>query len=165
MLGQFANIFNFSSWDFFLLVFLVVVTLGYTFLFVVRGKILPLLVSTSLSFFLLKYVPFAVFQAFPSQLVAFVVVLLVMVFILSRVIFQSPVGSETFGIFPSLVLALTQTGFLLAVAASFFPPEIVREFGELGQRVFVGDQAIFYWALVSVVLLLLIGRKANLEVG
>lgn len=164
--GAFAQLnLHSSTWDILLLGFLLAVSAVYTILFVTRGKIIPMLLATYMAFVLLKYAPFPAVRDFPSDVLAFVLVFLLILFILSRVILQSPVGSETFGVVSSFVLALAQTGFLVAVLLTLLPPEIVRQFSQLAQLVFIGEAALFYWALAPVLLLLFIGRIANREVG
>lgn len=163
-----------GSWDLLILVFLVLVSIGYTVLFVTRGKLLPLLVSTYMSFVLVEFAPFlgvsigksfGLAAPFEMKLIVFAVIFFAVLYVLSRVIFQSPVGAETFGILPSFVLSVAQTGFLLAVLISFLPREITQEFSNLTRVLFVGGNALFYWAVAPVVLLLILGRKANQDVG
>lgn len=163
-----------GSWDFLILFFLVLVTIAYTFLFVTRGKLLPVLVSTYMALVLVEFAPFlnldlakrfGLAELFTLKLLAFGMVFLLVMFLLSRVILQSPVGAETFGVLSSAVFALSQTGFLLAVIISFLPGEITGQFSALARTVFVGRDVLFYWAAAPVVLLLALGRKANREVG
>lgn len=156
---------NIPSWDLLMLVFLILVSIGYAFLFVNRGKLIPILVSTYMAFVLVELAPFFSVESFLPRLLAFAVIFLVILFVLSRVVFQSPVGSETLGVLPSFLLALAQTGFLLAAVVSFLPRDITREFSGLTRMIFVGNTALFYWAAVPVVLLVILGYRANREVG
>ena len=156
---------NFGSWDFLVLCFVAGVTLGYAFLYVGRGKVVPLLVAAALSFLLVDYAPVSALADFPARLIGFVAMFFVILFILSRVILQSPVGSETFGRLASLLLALSQTGFLVSILTSLLPDEVLDQFSNFVTAVFVGGDVIFYWAAAAVLLLLLVGKRANDEVG
>ncbi len=163
-----------DSWDLLILFFLGLGSILYAYFFVNRGKIMPILVSTYTAFVLVNFAPFldpnlATKLGFPElyllRLVAFALTFLVVLYILSRVLFQAPVGAETFGVFPSFLLALIQMGFLISVLVSYLPAEITNDFSEFVARLFVGTSALFYWAAASVFLLLIFGRKANKEVG
>ncbi len=155
----------FSPWDFLIFGFLILVSLAYTVFFVSRGKLLPVLVATYMSFVLVEFAPFLTTPKAEFKLAAFAGAFLVILFVLSRVILQSPVGAETFGLIASFLLSLAQTGFLTAVIVSHLPPEITREFSTLTSRIFVGKTVLFYWAAAPIILLLLLGHKANQEVG
>ncbi len=166
--------FSLDSWDLLILLFLGAGSVLYAHLFVNRGKIMPVLVSTYMAFVLVNFAPFlgpnlAVKLGFSElyllRLLAFAVTFLVVLYVLSRVLLQAPVGSETFGVLPSFLLALTQIGFLAAVLISYLPEETTEQFSDFLQRLFVGTEALFYWAAASVILLLILGRKANREIG
>lgn len=178
--GEIQNLFGqldfiwISSWDLLILLFFVLISIGYTFLFVTRGRVVPLLVATYMAFVLVEFAPFltrelgerfGLNELFELRLLAFAIIFLVILFVLSRVILQSPVGAETFGVLASFILSLAQTGFLIAVIVSYLPPEITREFSQITTQVFVGNTVLFYWAVAPVVLLLLLGHKANQDVG
>ncbi|KKW29818.1 MAG: hypothetical protein A3K06_02920 [Candidatus Doudnabacteria bacterium RIFCSPHIGHO2_01_52_17] len=156
---------NFGSWDFLVLAFFVSAAIGYAFLYVARGKVMPLLVAAALSFLLVDFAPVSALGDFPARLIGFAAVFFLILFILSRVIMQSPVGSETFGRIASLLLALSQTGFLVSILISLLPDETLNQFSNFVTTVFVGGNVIFYWAAASVLLLLLVGKRANDEVG
>jgi hypothetical protein len=163
-----------GSGDLLILLFLLIATIVYTLLFVTRGKLIPMLVGTYMAWVLVQYAPFlslALAQRFGFQeiytfkLLVFSILFVLIFWVLSRVIFQSPVGSETFGIIPSIFLALSQSGFLTAVIVSFLPHQVTRHFAVVTNQLFAGANALFYWALAPVALLLILGRKANQEVG
>lgn len=165
---------NFSSWDFLIFAFLAGVSVAYAFLFVSRGRIVPILVSTYMAFLLVSNAPFltknlalsvGISQLFVLKIGGFAIAFAIILYSLSRVIFQSPVGSETFGILGSLALAISQVGFLLAVFISFLPKEITRQFSDLTRQIFLGSDQFFYWAAAPIVILLILGRKINREVG
>lgn len=167
------NFQSFSDWDLLIFGFLIAVTIAYAVLFVGRGKVVPILVSTYMAFLLVQFAPFLSadlaqkfnLELYELRILAFAAIFLLVLYILSRVIFQSPVGAETFGILPSFLLSLAQTGFLIAIVVSFLPPPITQQFSELVAKVFLGTDLLFYWAAAPVILLLLIGRKANRKVG
>lgn len=162
-----------TSWDFLVFVFLGAGSVIYMFFFVNRGKVVSVLLATYVAFWLTQFLPILTrdyaarfnLELFELRLVAFAAIFLLVIFILSRVILQSPVGIETFGILGSFVLALAQVGFLTAVLVSFLPEQITLEFSDLVARLFVSSNALFYWALAPIISLLFLGRKANREVG
>jgi len=161
---------GFGTWDIWFLIGFAVLAVIYAFLFVSRGRVVPVLVSTYLSYVLVKATPFfdtgfaksvGLHEIFTLNLLAFGIVFVLLFFVLSRVIFLSPVGSETFGIVSSIVLAIIQIGFLAAVLGSFLPKEISGEFSSQLRQVFLGVHAFFYWAAASVGFLLYVGFKTN----
>lgn len=163
-----------SSWDFLIWTFFGFASVVYAILFVSRGRIVPILLSTYIAFFLVEFNPFLTLQlgqrfgldeAHEVRLAAFALAFLVSLLVLWRVVLQSPVGAETFGMIAAFLLAVSQVGFLIAVVISFLPPNIIRNFSELSFEVFLGGNKFFYWTAAPVVFLLLFGRKANREVG
>lgn len=173
--NQFSSLrLNFSSWDFLILLFLVVVSVVYAMFFVSRGRIVPILISSYMAFLLVYFAPFLTAELASSlgleklfllKILAFAAAFLLILFILSHVILQSPVGAETFGILSSLVLAFAQVGFLLAAFISFLPKEITRDFSPFIRQIFIGSDQFFYWAVAPIVLLLVIAWKVNKRVG
>lgn len=163
-----------TSWDLLIFGFLLGVTIFYTFIFVSRGRVVPILVATYMAFVLVRFAPFltkslaenvGLSQLFVLKLIVFAAVFLVLLYVLSRAILQSPVGAETFGIWASFAAALSQVGFLLAVLISFLPITITREFSAFSKLIFIGDNQFFFWALAPIILLLILGRKANREIS
>lgn len=162
-----------ASWSFIIFAFWGVGSLVYAFFFVSRGKVVPVLLGTYVAFWLTQFLPILTrdlagrfnLELFELQLLAFAVIFLLVIFVLSRVILQSPVGAETFGVAGSLLLAVAQVGFLTAVLASFLPTAVTEEFSPLAARLFLQHDTLFYWALAPIVSLLFLGRKANREVG
>lgn len=176
--GAINNLFNvnlaISSWDFLIWIFFGIFAFFYGLLFVSRGKLIPIFVSTFVSLVLVQLAPFldlnfgqrfGLTEIYQVKLAAFAVLFVLMLWVLSRVVFQSPVGAETFGMIGSFLMAISQVGFLTAVIVSFLPSKITQSFSELTARIFQGADPLFYWALASVVLLLIFARKANKEVG
>lgn len=162
-----------SSWDIWFLVICASVAVIYAFLFVSRGRVVPVLVSTYLSYVLVKAAPFfdakfavslGLHEVYTLNLLAFGIIFVLLFFVLSRVIFLSPVGSETFGFITSMLLSLIQVGFLAAVAGSFLPSGVTNQFSSQIRDVFLGKQAFFYWAAASVGFLLYVGFKTNRRV-
>jgi hypothetical protein len=153
---------TYSIWDLAIFGVLIAGSLVYAFL-VGHGRLIAVLVATYMSFVLIQAVPFFSPEEFEFRLGAFVIVFFLILFMLMPVVFESPVGVETFGILLSLVLALAQTGFFAAVLVSFLPEEITARLSSITQTLFVGDTAFFVWALIPVVILLLVGRKINQE--
>ena len=156
---------NFSSWDFLILTFFISAACGYAFLYVARGKVMPMLVASSLSLLLVDSAPISALEEFPARLIGFAAIFLLILFIFSRVIMQSPVGSETFGRIASLFLSFSQTGFLISILTSLLPDPILNQLSNFVTTAFVEGNVIFYWAAASVLLLLLVGKRANDEVG
>ncbi|MDP3741188.1 MAG: hypothetical protein Q8R08_02570 [bacterium] len=163
-----------TSWDFFVWIFFALVAFFYALLFVSRGKLIAIFVSTFVSFVLVQLAPFldlalgsrlGLTEIYQVKLAAFGMVFIVMLWVLSRVVFQSPVGAETFGMIGAFLMGISQVGFLTAVLLSFLPASITRSFSEWTAKIFLGADVFFYWALASVVLLLVFARKANKEVG
>lgn len=159
-----------GSWDVWLFVLLAAAAVVYSFLFVSRGRVVPVLVSTFLSYVLVKSAPFldmvlaksvGLDEIYKLNLTAFAVVFILLFLVLSRVILLSPVGSETFGIISSVVVAVIQMGLLAAVLGSFLPAEIAARFSPEVRQVFTGAESFFYWAAASVVSLLYVGFKSN----
>lgn len=163
-----------TSWDFILWVSFALVAFFYGLLFVSRGRLLPIFVSTFVSLALTQLAPFldlalgqrfGLTEIYQVKLLAFGVIFVLMLLVLSRVVFQSPVGAETFGMIGAFILAVTQVGLLLAVVVSFLPDTITRQFSNLTEKVFLAGDAVFYWAAAAVFFLLIFARKANREVG
>lgn len=163
-----------GSWDFLLLLFLAAATISYTFLFVVRGKLVSVLMTTLTAYLLVEFAPFldsalgarfSFAELWQMRLAVFGTVFLLLFYILSRVILQSPVGAETFGVFPGVLVALTQIGFLLSIIVSYFPVTITSEFSGSIEKLFVSNTALFYWGFAAIILLLFVGNKANRKVG
>lgn len=168
-----AGIHSLSAWDIWFLLIAAAAAVIYAFLFVSRGRVVPVLVSTYLSYVLVKAAPFLdmkfakavnLHEVYALNLLAFGIVFVLLFFVLSRVIFLSPVGSETFGIISSLILAVIQIGFLAAALGSFLPAAVGREFSLPVRQVFLGTAAFFYWAAASVGFLLYVGFKTNRRV-
>lgn len=163
-----------TSWDFLIWAFFGFAAFGCALFFVSRGKLVAIFASTFVSLVLVQLANFldlnlgarvGLTEIYQVKLAAFALVFVLMIFFLSRVVFQSPVGAETFGMIGSFLMAISQIGFLIAVLLSFLPGAITREFSPLTTEIFLGAEVLFYWALASVVLLLVFARKANKEVG
>lgn len=163
-----------TSWDFLIWLFFGLVAFFYGLLFVSHGKLVPIFVATFVSLVLVQLAPFLTLEfgnrfgfteIYQVKLVAFAISFSLLLLFLSRVIFQAPVGAETFGMLGSFVLSISQVGLLTATIVSFLPSTITSQFSEWTAKIFFLNDVMFYWAAASVVLLLLFARKANKEVG
>lgn len=163
-----------TSWDFLIWLFFGLVAFFYGLLFVSHGKLVPIFVATFVSLVLVQLAPFlnvefgqrfGLEEIYQVKLTAFAISFSLLLLFLSRVIFQAPVGAETFGMIGSFVLSMSQVGFLTATIVSFLPAAITRQFSEWTAKIFFLGDVMFYWAAAAVVLLLLFARKANREVG
>lgn len=163
-----------TSWDFLIWLFFGLVAFFYGLLFVSHGKLVPIFVATFVSLTLVQLAPFLTVEfgnrfgleeIYQVKLVAFAISFSLLLFFLSRVIFQAPVGAETFGMIGSFILSISQVGFLVATIVSFLPAAITSQFSEWTAKIFLLDNVMFYWAAAAVALLLIFARKANREVG
>ena len=144
---------------------LAVLVLGsfvYTFM-VSRGKLLAILVSTYMAYVLVQFAPFL--DSDIVKIIVFSVVFLLVLLILSNVIFQTPIGSETLGLPLAFVFSVLQVGFLISVFFSFLPPEILETFSPLLQTMFASQMALFVWATAPVLFLIYVGYKINRRIN
>ena len=158
---------NFLSIDIVVLAVLVLGSFLYTFM-LSRGKLLAILISTYMAFVLAHFAPFlngpgGIFglDFYILRIIVFVAVFLAVLFLLSNIIFQTPVGAETLGWFFVFWLSFLQVGFLLAVFFSFLPEEIIQTFSKFLQNIFASPNALFIWAFLPVVFLAYIGFRIN----
>jgi hypothetical protein len=153
--------FSLTPFDLAVLAGLIGVAIFYTIFFVNRGRLVPLLFSSTLAFLVTEFAQFLPKGSWSYQFWSFVGVFIVIFLFLSRIILQSPVGVETFGIILCFLLAFSQVGFGLSILSFFLPYEIIKNFSALLQKIFVGNDALFYWGTASVLLLLILSRRAN----
>lgn len=133
----------------------------YTIFFVNRGRVVPVLFAAALAYVLAEVQPYSAGSSGEVILWFFIIAFFLIFFLLSRVVLQSPVGVETFGLFFSGVLAISQIGFLFAALGSFLPVVLREQLSSLSQSVFLQKNALFYWAAAAVLLLLFSSRRAN----
>lgn len=155
------------SWDLFILLGWVVVSLIYAFT-AGRGRIINILMSVYVAKLLTIEAPFlgnTLNKSLPEnllalqQLLTFLILFLMLFFLLGRFAFRTSVdgrqfSSMIFGIFFSFL----QIGLLINIILVYLPQKIQTGLSPLVQTLFVNSPAGFVWLLVPLVFLIIFGR-------
>ncbi len=165
---QSVNFHN-PSWDAFIFLFWIIVSIFYSFS-AGRGRIITILVSVYMSELLVIQAPFLTeavvskfgLAAYLGRLITFLALFAFFFLVLSKFVFRTSVENRGFSSwFFSLIFALLQVGFLISVILSFLPPEIKASFAPLVNFIFVSQTAQFVWLLLPMLFLVLIGRHVS----
>lgn len=161
--------FHNPSWDAFIFLFWIIVSIFYSFS-AGRGRIITILISVYMAELLVIQAPFLSQEvvsklglaAYFGKLVTFLVLFAFFFLVLSKFVFRTSVENRGFSSwFFSLIFALLQVGFLISVILSFLPAEIKSTFAPLVTFVFISNTAQFVWLLLPMVFLVLIGRHIS----
>lgn len=158
------------SWDLFIFLFWLVVSVFYTFA-AGRGRIINILVSVYMAKLLTLEAPFmsaAIKASLPEsllalqQLIVFAVLFLLLFTFMGRYVFKTSadhrkMASMVYG----LVFSVLQIGLLINTILSLLPPDVKNSFSPLIQTLFIKGPAPFIWLIVPLVYLVLLGRHIS----
>jgi hypothetical protein len=168
----FAGInFHNPSWDAFILLFWLAVSVIYSFA-AGKGKIISILVAVYMSELIVIQAPFIGTSAaqqlnvalYLGRLIAFLAMFLFFFLVLSKYVFRTSV--EHRGVsswFFSLMFSVLQVGFLISVVLSFLPTEVKNDFSPLISILFVSQMSQFVWLLLPIAFLVITGRSHRMD--
>lgn len=155
------------SWDMFIIVFFLIISLVYGFS-LGRDRILVTLISVYMSLAVIKYVPYitefnaslSVNDSFALRISVFLGAFVFLFFILSQsaVIKTLGANAEQGGFFQVLVFSVLHAGLLVSVALSFFPHEASQWLSPLTRNAFISDPAKAAWIVLPILAMVVFGR-------
>jgi len=156
------------SWDLFILLAWVVVSLVYAFA-AGRGRVINMLFSLYIAKLLVVEAPWltnALSQKLPSQfaslqlLVSFVIIFIVLFILLGRYAFRTSADGRHFGSVPfTLFFSFLQVGLLINTIIGYLSANTIAAFSPLIKLVFVNPPASFVWLLLPLGFLIILGRS------
>ncbi len=154
------------TWDAFILLFWIIVSIIYSFS-AGRGKIISILVAVYMSELIVIQAPFLGNGAaqhlnvalYIGRLVVFLVMFLVFFLVLSKYVFRTSLEHRGMSSWLfSFLFALLQVGFLISVVLSFLPIATQQTFSTSIQTLFITSTAQFVWLLLPMIFLVVAGR-------
>ena len=168
----FAGInFHNPSWDAFILLFWLIVSIIYSFA-AGRGRIISILVAVYMAELIVIQAPFIGTTAaqqlnvalYLGRLIAFLVMFLVFFLVLSKYVFRTSVEHRGISSWLfSLIFSVLQVGFLISVVLSFLPTEVKVDFSPLISTLFVTQMSQFIWLLLPIAFLVIAGRFRRMD--
>lgn len=155
------------SWDLFILLFWIVVSVIYAFSSG-RSRILTILISVYMAQLLVLQMPFLgttvsdklhVATGSLQQLAAFIILFILLFIFLGRYAFKSSADGRQFSAIGfGLIFAFTQVGLLINIIVNYLPEHVKNTFSPLITFIFLHPNSNFVWLALPVVCLVLIGR-------
>ena len=158
-MNQLANIgLNITSWELVILLFL----LGGGFLLGIllgRNRVFFLLLGSYISLALMTVIPFK--KIFPEYfdneenfvvtIVAFLILIGIVYFLLSRSLRKSFKKSANKSLFQVFFLSLFFIGIVVSVVFMFFPKDLIKEFSPMVLKIFNTSTARILWLVVPLI--------------
>jgi len=158
-MNQLANIgLNITSWELVILLFL----LGGGFLLGIllgRNRVFFLLLGSYISLALMTVIPFK--KIFPEYfdneenfvvtIVAFLILIGIVYFLLSRSLRKSLKKSANKSLFQVFFLSLFFIGIVVSVVFLFFPKDLIKEFSPMVLKIFNTSTARILWLVVPLI--------------
>ncbi|MDP3985802.1 MAG: hypothetical protein Q8P82_03475 [bacterium] len=165
--NSFIQQINFSnpSWDLFILIFFVVVSILYG-LSMGRDRIIVILVSIYMALAVVAHAPYLetfttsirINEAFAFRVTIFVGMFLVTFFLLSRSGLMRTLGSGG-GVgswWQVLLFSFLHVGLLISVTLSFLPVEISDRLATITRLMFISDPGKFFWIVAPILVMALV---------
>jgi cbb3-type cytochrome oxidase subunit 3 len=159
-MNQLANIgnLNITSWELVILLFL----LGGGFLLGIllgRNRVFLLLLGSYISFALMMVIPFKIIfpeyfdneENFVVTIVAFLVLIGIVYFLLSRSMKKSLKNSAGKSLFQVFFLSLFFIGIVVSVVFMFFPEDLIKAFSPLILQIFNTITARVLWLVIPLI--------------
>lgn len=153
------------SWDLFIILFFIVAALLYG-LSLGRDRVITILISVYMALAVVNFAPFignfqadvGVSQFFVFRVSAFVVVFIALFFLMSRSALLATVAkSDGAGAWWQVLLfSFLHVGLLVSITLSFLPPSASGHLAPLTQRLFVHENARFFWIIAPIIAMILI---------
>lgn len=150
------------SWDLFIFGFFVSAVILFMFS-LSRERIFLTLLSTYITLAVVKgfdgfaQLFFAVVNIWFWQIIIFLIVLIIITALLSRLSISG--GSGFVSLWQFFYFSLLQTGLLITIIISFFPKEAVLHFYPLTRTIFLNNVAQMVWFLLPLLSLAFIHKK------
>lgn len=158
--------FHNPTWDAFILLFWIIVSIIYSFS-AGRGRIICILVAVYMSELIVIQAPFLGNGAaqhlnvalYLGRLVVFLVMFLLFFMVLSKYVFRTSLEHRGMSSWLfSFLFSLLQVGFLISVVLSFLPVVTQQSFSSSIQTLFITSTAQFIWLLLPMIFLVVAGR-------
>lgn len=166
---ELLSAFNWSSpsWDAFIMLAWVVVSVIYTFA-AGRGRVINILLSIYISKLLVLEAPFitvALGRGLPpvwaslQQLAAFLAVFLIMFVLLGRYAFRTAADTKhVSGVLVSVIFSFLQIGLLINIILNWLPANSQNSFSDLIKILFINHTAEFIWLILPLIFLVAFGK-------
>lgn len=156
------------SWDFIILLFLVVASVIFG-LSLGRQRTVVTIVSVYMALAVEKYAPVAanllgdgVAKNPMVQTVGFLTLFVIVFFLFSHAgLMRNLVGNrgEDGAWYHSIILAFTLVGLMIAAVISYLPPSSVEQLSENTRRAFATPEAQLLWHVVPLVAMTIVGKR------
>ena len=157
------------SWDLFILLGWIIVSLIYSFA-AARGRIITILISIYMSELIIIQAPFlgvlvatkSGLAVYMARLILFLVIFAFLFLVMSKYVFKTSMENRKLGSwFFAFLFSLLQIGFLISVILSFLPTETKAIFAPLIQLTFISSTAQFVWLVLPIIYLIILGRSIH----
>jgi hypothetical protein len=155
------------SWDLFILLGWVVVSVVYSFA-AGRGRVVNILMSIFISKLLVAEAPFLsdglnkklnLSLISLQHLAAFVGLFLILFMLMGRFVFRTSADNRSpVSMFFSVIFSFLQIGLLINIILTFLPAGTQQNFSPLIQLLFIKQPASFVWLIAPVLYLIILGK-------